>query len=84
MVGIPLMIDLRMSPSSNFKSTSVEPSDIMEQSKDPVPFLPHNLSFQEILLTGAVSTTMFSAAFSPTSLNLTFLVLRSSLEPSLE
>ncbi|TYG86400.1 hypothetical protein ES288_A13G131400v1 [Gossypium darwinii] len=41
-------------------------------------FLPRSISFQETSFTGVVSTTMLSIESSPTTLNLTFLVLRSS------
>ncbi|KHG10731.1 Peptide chain release factor 3 [Gossypium arboreum] len=72
MAGIPLIEDRRMSPSSIMRSPSEAPSP------DSKPFLPRSISFQETSFTGVVSTTMLSIESSPTTLNLTFLVLRSS------
>ncbi|KHG26937.1 hypothetical protein F383_33254 [Gossypium arboreum] len=62
----------RMSPSSIMRSPSESPTP------DSEPFLPRSISFQEISFTEVVSTTMLSIESSPTTLNLTFLVLRSS------
>ncbi|KHG06337.1 hypothetical protein F383_06796 [Gossypium arboreum] len=72
MAGIPLIEVRRMSPSSIMRSPSESPTPDSEQ------FLPRSISFQEISFTEVVSTTMLSIESSPTTLNLTFLVLRSS------
>ncbi|KAK8306550.1 hypothetical protein V6Z12_D03G135300 [Gossypium hirsutum] len=72
-VGIPLNMDRRMSPSSISRSISVAPSEGLE----PLP--PKSLSFHETPLTRCISTSMFFVESFPTSLNLTFLVLRSPL-----
>ncbi|PPS12877.1 hypothetical protein GOBAR_AA07756 [Gossypium barbadense] len=82
MTGIPLTVDFRISPSSNSKSPSIASVGFMEGVEDMVLFPPSNLSFYETPLTGATSTTMFSTRLPSASLNLTFFVLRSSLEPS--
>ncbi|TYH90223.1 hypothetical protein ES332_A13G035400v1 [Gossypium tomentosum] len=72
MARIPLMEDRRMSPSSITRS----PSEVSSQNSEP--FLPKSFSFQETSLIGIASTIMLSIESPPTTLNLTFLVLRSS------
>ncbi|TYH24173.1 hypothetical protein ES288_A03G070100v1 [Gossypium darwinii] len=73
-VGIPLNMDQRMSPYLISRSISVAPSE------GPGLLPPKSLSFHETPLTRCISTSLFSVESFPTSLNLTFIVLRSPLK----